>query len=447
VVQVERGARLERSTEAGLLVLDLGASKALALTVETSGDMPRVRGWAEVPCNLLAQGTLIGLDTARAVLGELLATAAANAGFRPRRVVAGIGAEQVRCVCASGSFRSKLPLVLGPAHLDRALDAAADLGLPSDHEVLHVLPTGYLVDGVRVVKSPLGMRGRSVTAEAAVVTVRTSALDILQRALEGLGYEMVGAAAEPLAAARVALTAEDRQRGAVLIDIGAETTAAAVYRGGVVQSLARVQAGGAHVTRDLAFALQLDLEHAEALKRRAGCALVEAAHATRQVEVQRGRERTHVGEQTLAGIVEARVEEIFAMLRDALRGQRALGLGDRIVLAGGGARLRGAVDLAEQVFESPARLGSPEASCGWPEGEGDAACCTVLGIVEYAMRSGLLQPEAPVGWTRALVGLRRAVRGGRREADRRQEHGAHGAAVHVRGPRPVAGGVDLEEGP
>jgi cell division protein FtsA len=261
------------------------------------------------------------------------------------------------------------------------------------------------------------------------VTVRSVVLDHLQRLLEGLGYELVGAAAEPLAAARVALTAEDRQRGAVLVDVGCETTAAAVYRDGAVQALAWVQAGGTHVTRDVAFALQLDLEHAESLKRRAASALVEAADPSRQVEVHRGRERLTVNQQTLAGIVEARMEELFGMARDALRAESALGLGDRIVLSGGGARLRGAVELVEQVFESPARLADPAAQYAWREAAGDPACCTALGLVEYAQRSGLLRDHPGPSWQRALRGLRRVVR--RRVREDYTRRTPDGAAVHA----------------
>jgi len=424
---VRPAARVET---AGILALDLGAARALALVACPEGSRTRVVGWAERAAALTSHGVLVDLEAARSVLADVLEAAQAQSGRRLTRVVAGVGGGQVRSMSASGSMRSKLPVVLQHSHIDRALDAAADIGLPSDHEILHVLPTGYLVDGVRVVRSPLGMRGRSLTAEAVVVTVRSQVLDQLQRVLEGLGYELVGAAAEPLAAARVGLGSEDRTRGAVLLDIGAESTGAAVYRNGVLQSLVWVLAGGSHVTRDIAFALQLELEQAEALKRRAGHALVEGVDPARQIEVRRGRERLTVNQQTLAGIIEARMEELLGMAREALRERAALGIGDRIVLAGGGARLRGSVELAEQVFEAPARLASPDEASGWREAVGDPACCTALGLVEYAARSGLLRPEPPAPWLRAWDGLRRAVgeRRGRGQTGPRPHHGSDATA-------------------
>lgn len=423
-------ARVDAPHPAGVIALDLGANKALAVLALPEGNGYRVHGWAERECSILNQGMVSDLGAARALLRALLGEVQAKAGVRVRRVVAGVGGGQVRLVRARGTARTKLAVVLQAQHLDRALDAAADIGLPRDHEVLHVLPAGYTVDGTRVVRTPLGMRGRAVTAEAAVVTVRSQVLDALQRAVEDVGYELIGAAAEPLAAARSALTAEDRTRGAVLVDLGAEATSAASYRDGVVQGLSWVQAGGMHVTRDIAFALQLESGPAEQLKRRAGAALVESVPADRQVEVHRGRERLTVSQQTLAGIVEARMEELFSMLRDTLRAQNALGMGERIVLAGGGARLRGVVELAEQVFESPARVAAPVAAPGWREADGDPACGTALGLLEYAQRSGLMRAEAPL-WERVLGDVRRLVGDHSRRASRRLAVGATNA--HPRG--------------
>ena len=163
------------------------------------------------------------------------------------------------------------------------------------------------------------------------------------------------------------------------------------------------------MTRDLAYALQLDLEQAEMLKRRFGTALAEQASTARQVEIVRGRERVLVTPQMLSSVIEARMEELFVMARDALRTQGVVALGDRIVLAGGGARLRGAVELAEQIFEAPVRLAAPSEPCAWREASGDPACCTALGLVTYAARSGLLDEAAPPSWTRAVQRLRRAL--------------------------------------
>lgn len=392
----------------GLLVLDLGAQKALALGAVVLDGRPCVRAWAERPFGLLREGVIEDLVAARAPLADLLQSVRAQAGIDSRRVLVGVGGGQVRCMRARGTNRSKLPVVLQPVHLEKALDAAADIGLPSDHEILHVLPTGYRVDGTRAVRSPVGMRAKTLVAEAAVITVPSLVLDNLQRVLEERGFEFVGAAAEPLAAARVALSDEDRRRGAVLLDLGADVIGAASYRDDTVQGIVWVHAGGAHVTRDITYALQVDVEQAEMLKRRCGMSTSSSA-SERQLEVRRGREVLRVRQQMLADIIEARMEELFVLTRDALRAQRLIALGDRIVLAGGGARLRGCVDLAEQIFEAPVRIAEPQETGGWSEATGDPACCTALGLMAYAWRAGLLSDATVLPWTRAMQRLRRVL--------------------------------------
>jgi len=404
-----RAARIDDQTGADLVVLDLGASKILAAAVSAAGTSWSVRAWEERPSSCLQRGVIADAAAAGAVVREVLAAIAAATGNRRPRVVVGVGAGAVRSMHARGSVRTRLPVTIQASHVHRALDAAADIGLPSDHEILHVLPVGYEVDGARVVRHPVGSRARHLVAEAAVVTVRSAALDTLQRVIEATGATVVGAAAAPLAAARVALNQEDRRRGAIGLDLGAEGCGAAVYRNGALQGLAWSAVGGAHITRDVAFALQLDFDQAELLKRRLGVALLEAAVPERRAEVARGAQRFHVAQPMLAEVIEARCEEMLVLVRDALRSQAATSLGDRVVLSGGGARLRGAVELVEQIFGVPARVANPESHAAWDAVAGDPAGCTALGLIEYAARSGLLRREPATPWVRGWKRVRRTV--------------------------------------
>jgi len=399
--------------ESGVLVLDLGTSKALAAGCSVRDGVAHVDGWSERPCGALHDGAVADVPRAAALLRALAHDVEGLAGRPYRRVVVGVGSASIRCVRGRGRVRTKLPVALQAGHVHRALDAAADIGLPPDHEILHVLPSGYEVDGARVVRHPIGTRARTLTAEAALVTVATPVLDALQRAVESADREIVGAAAATLVAGRAALTAEDRQRGVVLLDLGAGGASAAVVRGGALRGVAHAAIGGQHVTRDLAFALQVQDEQAEMLKRRLGVALAEVASAERRLEVQRGAQRFLVGQPMVAEVVEARLEETLLWLREALQAQQALGLGDRLVLAGGGARLRGVAELAEQVFEMPARVASPTGPAGWREAAGDPACCTALGLVDYAVRTGLAAASPETTWRRGLQFVRRALDAGR----------------------------------
>ncbi len=217
-----RVAGVETRAQSDLVVLDLGASKLLGAAISGSNHAWTVRAWEERPSACIQRGVIVDAAAAAAVVRDVLAAIAAATGRRNARVVIGVGGGAVRSVQARGSVRTRLAVSIQAAHVHRALDAAADIGLPSDHEILHVLPVGYEVDGARVVRHPLGTRAKNLVAEAAVVTVRSAALDALQRAVESTGATVVGAAAAPHAAARAALKSEDRRRGAVVLHVGAE---------------------------------------------------------------------------------------------------------------------------------------------------------------------------------------------------------------------------------
>ncbi|MFQ5601366.1 MAG: cell division protein FtsA [Candidatus Krumholzibacteriia bacterium] len=428
----------------GVILLDVGTHEVRALAAAFEGGRLQVRGAAMREFSAGRDGILVDLEAARAGLGEVLDAAARQSGLAIRRVVAGVGGTHVRCVRARGSLSLRIPVIVRESHLERILDAAADIGLPRDHEVLHVLPTGYRVDGARTVRAPLGMRARRLAAETAVVIVSRLALDNLERVLGEVGFELVDAAAEPLVAARAALTAEDRRCGAVLVDIGAENVGAAVYRDAVLQGLVCLGAGGAHVSRDLAYALRVDSVQAEALKRRLGVAQVASADRSRRVEVQHAGRPAYVSQTAVAHVIEPRMREILSLVRDALHAQHALSPADRVVLVGGGARLQGVDELAERVFGVPARVGEPVPQGDRGHAAPDRPSCAALGLVAFASWSGLgaRRRRAP-SWSAAVERLRRVLGAGARAGP-----GAAAArsarqlerSVHVT-PR---GGVDLE---
>jgi cell division protein FtsA len=428
----------------GLLLLDLGSHQARAVALVPEGSELVLRGAASVPFGAAPDGVLVALDLARTQLEELLGTCGQRAGLGVRRVLASIGGTHLRLVQARGSIALRLPVVLRRAHLERVLDAATAIELPSDQEVLHVLPTSYEVDGARTHEPPLGIRARRLLAEAALVTVSRLALDTLERVLAELGYELVDVAAEPLVTAGAVLSADDRQRGAVLVDLGAERITAVVYRHRVVQGLHVLGAGAVHASRDLAFALRLELGRAEEIKRRYGVARVAEADPEVETLLEHEGRTVRVGQPALAAVLEPRMRELLALVRQGLGS--ALAPGDRVVLCGGGARLRGLVELAEDVFAAPARMGASRVG-GDLEAE---TSCTALGLAVYAERCGLERRARSPAWSGAVRRLGRAFGMG---ALRPPAAAARPVAAAGRGesrPRrvfvPPRVGVDLEVG-
>lgn len=430
-----------------VLLLDLGTQRARAAAARLHDGRLRIVAAAEAAFAAAPDGIIVHMDAAREQLGALLETAAQRAGVRTRLVVAAVGGTHLRGMRARGSLALRPPVCLRDTHLDRALDAAAAIALPRDQEMLHVVPTGFRVDGARTIR-PLGMRARRLVAEAAVLTVSRLALENLERAVHDAGFELLEPVAEPLAAAQGALTQEDRVRGCVLVDLGAERSWALVYRDGALQGLVQIGAGAAHVSRDLAFLLRLDAAAAEHLKHELGVARLALADASRHALLPRGDEMLRVGQVDVARVIEPRVRELLQLLRHALRRTRLLAPSDRVVLGGGGARMPGAVDLAERVFRVPARCDVPDAT----EVPGLEASSpgTLLGLLAYASRCGLQRSRRRTLLKAAVQRLRfvLGVGGSRSSASGHARPeitvAAPGAVRSVHVPRRV--GVDLEVG-
>ena len=427
-----------------ILLLDMGTHVARAAVAQSHDGALGLTDASEAPFSAAHDGIIVHLEAAREQLAAVLESAAQRAGTRTRRVVAAVGGSHLRWIRARGSLSLRLPVCLREAHLERALDAAAAIGLPRDQEMLHVVPTGFRVDGARTLR-PLGMRARRLVAEVGVLTVSRLALENLERVLCDAGFELVEPVADPLVAAQVGLTAEDRSRGAVLVDIGAERVGAVVYRDGVLQGLTQLGAGAAHVSRDLACVLRVDTSAAEHVKRELGVAYLALADAGRSMPLQRNGELLRLGQVEVARVIEARVRELLTLTREALRG--ALAPTDRVVVGGGGARLSGMVTLAEQVFGVPARRYVPD---GAVPGLADASAGTLLGLQAYALRCGFHRSRrhtflrGAVQRLRSVLGVggSRPSASGHARPEIRVAEPETGRSVHV----PPSVGVDLEVG-
>jgi cell division protein FtsA len=377
----------KRKISNGLFVMDVGTSEVRAVAlVGHAGDL-HVVAQAVGPAPQNVPGALPDLESFRDSVGEVLQRVAWESGVTVRRVVASVGGAHVRSMRAQGRLQMRRTMPLREAHVQRVLDMAADLDLPRDHEVLHVVPTSFRVDDVPTHRPPIGMRAQSLCAEVSVVTVSRLALDNLERVLDSLDWQLVDAAAEPIVTARAALGREDRQRGAILLDIGAEVLHAASYRDGALLGIASLAAGSAHVTRDLSWALRLDVEEAESLKKQYGVAVVDAARRELRIPVHSNGRAAWVGQRAVAQVIEPRLSELLVLIRDGLRAQGALIPAARVVLTGNGARLRGLNKLVERIFAAPAHAATFRAC----EQDNDSAVpgCVAAGLIDYVRSAGL----------------------------------------------------------
>jgi cell division protein FtsA len=278
----------------------------------------------------------------------------------------------------------------------RAIDAARNISLPPDREVLHVLPHEFLVDAQEGIRDPLGMVGQRLEANVHLVTSSISATQNLVTAANRAGILISDTVLEPLASAESCLTQDERDLGCCLLDIGGGTTEILVYGGGVVRHTGAVPVGGDHFTNDLAVGLRTPIPEAERIKRHHGCAalsLLAEDHPIQIASVGDRPPRTIFARQ-LTDIIEPRAQELLALIRDDL--QRA-GMDKQIpaglVLAGGGAKLNGLIDLAEQYFHLPMRIAEPKGLIDLPEQVAQPEYATVIGLVLYGAKARRAAPQ------------------------------------------------------
>jgi len=351
--------------------IDLGTTKVSAMIAEMQGEVPRVIGVGTAPAEGLRQGVVVDIDRAAACVTRAMSEAEHMAGLAPRCYNVGAAGEHVRGMNSRGVVAiPSLEMEIGTADVGRAVEAARKFSLPFDREIIHTLPQEFIVDSQRGVRAPVGMYGARLEARVHVVTASRPALDNLSKTLEQAGAEVGEIILEPLASSRAVLTDEERDMGVLLLDIGGGTTDVIVYVDGGVTASGVIGLGGNNITSDVAYGLRTSQAHAEEIKIRHGCALTSMVDGDETIEVvtMGFRDRRRLARQLLSGIIEPRVSELFDLIAEQIAAsglKRALGAG--VVITGGSSMLRGTRELAEQVFDLPARVGAPERVTGLQE--------------------------------------------------------------------------------
>lgn len=375
-----------------LVGLDIGTSKVAAVVGELTDAGPIIMGLGTAPSDGLRKGVVVNIEATVQAIDQALKEAELSAGVEIHSVVASVGGGHIRGVNSHGVIPVKHPEV-DQSDVDRVLDGARAIPLPSDREILHVLPQDFVLDGQNGIRNPVGMSGVRLEAHVHIVTTGTRSAQNVVKCCQRLGLHVEDLVLEPLAAAEAALSQEEKELGVALIDIGAGTTDVLVFHHGALRHTAVLSLGGNHVTSDIAAGLRTPFRDAEIIKHRAGCALARSVARDQSVEVPAvgGRTPRLVSRQALARIVEARAEEILALARNQIVKCGAENeLGSGIVLTGGAALLEGLVPLAEQVFQLPVRLGAVNLG-DRSNGEVAAAInsplyAAVVGLVEYGGR-------------------------------------------------------------
>jgi len=391
--------------------LDIGSTKTCALVgeIEEEGSGVKFAALGAAESKGWRKGQIVNLELAVSSIRRAVEEAENIVGVPVESALVGIAGGHVRGVNSRGGITlGQRPRDIHRDDVRRAVEAAKNVSLPEDREVLHVLPQEFYVDAQDNIRDAIGMVGQRLEANVHIVTASATSTQNVVNAVNKSGVIVSDTVLEPLASAEACLTQDERELGCCLLDIGGGTTELIVFSGGVVRHTAAIAIGGDHFTNDLAVGLRTPIPEAESAKREHACAWREIMGADTPIEIGSVGDRPPrtVFARNLCEIVEPRAQELLTMVREDLR--RA-GLDSQIpagiVLTGGGARLRGLLELAEKIFALPVRLAVPRGLSEITEGVSQPEYSAAVGLVLYGARARRHAAQRSGGWTEKLKGL------------------------------------------
>ncbi len=355
---------MSKKSESNLIVgLDIGTSKVVAIVGEVTPDGEiEIIGVGTQPSRGLKKGVVVNIESTVQSIQRAVEEAELMAGCQIRSVYAGIAGSHVRSINSNGVVAVKEKEVT-TADVSRVIDAARAVAIPADQRILHVLPQEFLIDNQEGIRDPISMSGVRLECRVHLVTGAVSAAQNIIKCVRRCGLDVDDIILEQLASSASVLTEDEKELGVCLVDIGGGTTDIAVFTEGAIRHTAVIPIAGDQVTNDIAVALRTPTQYANDLKIKYACALRQLASEEETIEVPSvgDREPRRLARQTLAEVVEPRYEELLSLVQAELRRsgfEEICAAG--IVLTGGSSKMEGVIELAEEIFHMPVRLGVPQ---------------------------------------------------------------------------------------
>ena len=388
--------------------LDIGTSKVVAIVGEQNdeGDIEIV-GIGSHPSSGLKKGVVVNIESTVQSIQRAIEEAELMAGCQIHSVYAGIAGNHIRSLNSHGIVAIRDREVM-PADVERVIDAARAVAIPADQKILHVLPQEYVIDTQEGVKEPLGMSGVRLEAKVHLVTCAVNAAQNIEKCIQRCGLTVEDVILEQLASSYAVLTDDERELGVCIVDIGGGTSDIAVFTEGAIRHTANIPIAGDQVTNDIAMALRTPTQYAEDIKIKYACALTQLAGLDETIKVPSVGDRPprDLSRQALAEVVEPRYDELFTLVQAELRrsGFEDL-IAAGIVLTGGTSKMHGVVELAEEIFHVPVRLGSPMGAYGLQDVTDNPIHATGVGLLHYGFKQQTdLQQTAAASASAGLVG-------------------------------------------
>jgi cell division protein FtsA len=369
--------------------LDIGTAKIAAIVGEITPDGHlEIIGMGSHASRGLKKGVVVNIDSTVSAIQRALEEAELMADCKIRDVYTGIAGSHIKGFNSHGMVAIKDKEVT-QMDVERVIETAKAVSIPTDQQILHILNQEFIIDGQEDVREPLGMSGVRLEVKVHIVTGAVSAAQNIMKCVRRCGLEVRDLILQPLASATAVLSEDEKDLGVCLVDVGGGTTDVAVFSEGAIRHTAVIPIAGDQITNDIAMALRTPTKDAEDLKRAYGCALRQLADAQQMIEVPGVGERgpRQMSRQTLAEVIEPRVEELYSLVQAELRrsGFEDL-LSSGVVITGGCSLMQGMVELGEEVFHMPVRLGIPDYKGGLAEVVRNPRFSTGVGLLLIGMQ-------------------------------------------------------------
>jgi len=380
----------KKHTQTLVVGLDIGTSKIVAIVGELKEDgTVEVVGIGSHPSRGLKRGVVVDIESTEQSIQRAIGEAELMSGCEINSVYAGITGNHIRSLNSRGVVGIKDREVT-EGDVDRVLDSARAVNVSADQQIIHVLPQEYIIDDQDGIRQPIGMAGVRMEVLVHVVTAARAAVRNITKCVQRCGLVTDDLILQQLAASEAVLTGDEKDLGVCLVDIGAGTTDIAVFRQGAIRHTCCIPIAGDQATNDIAVALRTPTQHAEDIKIQYACALELLTKADESIQVPSVGDRVsrRLARRTLAQVVEARYRELLSLVRDELRRsgfENMIPAG--LVLTGGGAKMEGVVELAEEIFHMPVRLGAPRNVTGLSDVVNNHIYSSGVGLLLYGSKA------------------------------------------------------------
>lgn len=369
--------------------LDIGTTKICAIVGNVTEDGIDIVGIGSSPSRGMRKGVVINIESTVESIKKAVSEAELMAGCEIRSVYAGIAGGHIKGFNSQGVIAIKNREV-SQDDIKRVIDAAKAIAIPMDREVIHILPQEFIIDEQDGIREPLGMSGVRLEAKVHIVTGAVASAQNIVKSCNRAGLDVADIVLEQLASSESVISADEKELGVCLVDVGGGTTDIAIFGDGAIKYTSVIALGGNQLTNDIAVGLRTPFAEAEKIKRNHGCCLSALVGKDERIEVPSvgGRKPRELSRNVLCEILGPRVEELFSLVnREIIKSGLEDTIASGVVITGGSSILEGMPELAEQIFNLPVRRGLPQRIGGLVDVVNSPVYSTGVGLIVYGSRN------------------------------------------------------------